>query len=178
MATVSSAAVPEGYSTLWRCYIVKSFHDMPERPVPARASLDGLFELAEVLGAMRQRGMAEKGLTTARAGVLWALFHDGPMTQRALATQLGVTPRNVTGLLDALQEDGMVVREAHPTDRRAMLVSLTKEGRSVTSALRGGRDELAAMLFADVPADRLDAFTVTLTQVTERLRAVGTDGPE
>ncbi|NML51565.1 MarR family transcriptional regulator [Streptomyces sp. R302] len=124
-----------------------------------------------------RRGMAAKGLTTARAGVLWALFHDGPMTQRVLATRLGVTPRNVTGLLDALQEDGLVARAAHPTDRRATLVSLTDEGRSVTSALRGGRDELAALLFADVPADRLDAFTAILGQVTDRLRAVDADGP-
>ncbi|HEY9369108.1 MarR family transcriptional regulator [Streptomyces sp.] len=122
--------------------------------------------------------MAEKGLTAARAGVLWALFHDGPMTQRALATRLGVTPRNVTGLLDALQEDGLVVREPHPTDRRATLVSLTDEGRSVTSALRGGRDELAALLFADVPPDQLGTFTATLVQVTERLRAASAHGHE
>lgn len=157
---------------------MKPLHDMRERSVPARVSLDRLFELAKVLGAMMQRGLAEKGLTTARAGVLWALFHDGPMTQRALATQLRVTPRNVTGLLDALQEDALVVREAHPTDRRATLVSLTEEGRSVTAALRGGRDELAAVLFADVPAGQLDAFTETLAQVTERLRTVDTGGPE
>ncbi|MFF9194240.1 MarR family winged helix-turn-helix transcriptional regulator [Streptomyces sp. NPDC014779] len=157
---------------------MKSLHDMSERPAPATVSLDRLFELAEVLGAMMQRGMAEKGLTTARAGVLWALFHGGPVTQRALATQLGVTPRNVTGLLDALQEDGLVVREAHPTDRRATLVSLTDDGRSVTSALRGGRDDLAAVLFADVPADRLATFTTILGQVTERLRAVGIDGSD
>lgn len=157
---------------------MKSVHDMSEEPAPARASLDRLFELAEVLGAMMQRGTAEKGLTPARAGVLWALFQDGPVTQRALATRLGVTPRNVTGLLDALQEDGLVVREPHPTDRRATLVSLTGEGRSTTSALRGGRDELADLLFADVPADRLDTFTATLAQVTGRLRAVGATGPE
>ncbi|MBC7270515.1 MAG: MarR family transcriptional regulator, partial [Streptomyces sp.] len=91
---------------------------MPEGPVSASVSLDRLFELAEVLGEMMRRGVAERGLTTARAGVLWALFHEGPMTQRVLADRLGVTPRNVTGLLDALQEDGLVVREAHPTDRR------------------------------------------------------------
>ncbi|MEV0174555.1 MarR family transcriptional regulator [Streptomyces sp. NPDC050803] len=143
---------------------------MPEQYVPTRHAVDRLFELAEVLGAMMQRGLAERGLTTARAGVLWALLHDGPMTQRTLAARLGVTPRNVTGLLDALQEAGLVVRGAHPTDRRATLVSLTDEGRGVTVELRGGRDELAAALFADLPADRLDAFTATLAQVTERLR--------
>ncbi len=153
--------------------MVKSLHDMAGGRVTARASLDGLFELAEVLGAMMTRGMAERGLTTARAGVLWALFHDGPMTQRALAGRLGVTPRNVTGLLDALQEDGLVVRQAHPTDRRATLVSLSEEGRKVTLALRGGRDELAAALFGDVPAEQLGVFAATLARVTERLKGIG-----
>jgi DNA-binding MarR family transcriptional regulator len=146
---------------------------MPERAAPASVSLDRLFELAEVLGAMMRRGVAERGLTTARAGVLWALFHGGPMTQRALATRLGVTPRNVTGLLDALQADGLVAREAHPVDRRAVLVSLTGEGRSVTAALRGGRDELAAALFSEMPADQLVSFTAGLETVIERLRAMG-----
>ncbi|MEV7192314.1 MarR family transcriptional regulator [Streptomyces sp. NPDC093510] len=155
---------------------MKSLHDMSEGPAPARVSLDGLFELAEVLGALMQRGMAERGLTTARAGVLWALFHDGPMTQRALAARRGVTPRNVTGLLDALQEEGLVAREAHPTDRRATLVSLTGKGRTFTSGLRGGRDDLAAMLFADVPLDQLDVFNALLVQVTERLRDVDPAG--
>ncbi|MFC8371261.1 MULTISPECIES: MarR family winged helix-turn-helix transcriptional regulator [unclassified Streptomyces] len=153
--------------------MVKSLHDTAGERVTARASLDGLFELAEVLGAMMARGVAERGLTTARAGVLWALFHDGPMTQRALAGRLGVTPRNVTGLLDALQEDGLVVRRAHPTDRRATLVSLSEKGHGVTSALRRGRDDLATALFGDVPADQLDAFGATLARVTERLRGIG-----
>jgi DNA-binding MarR family transcriptional regulator len=151
---------------------VKSLHDMPEGQAPASLSLDRLFELAEALGAMMQRGVAERGLTTARAGLLWALFHDGPMTQRALAGRLGVTPRNVTGLLDALQADGLVVRGAHPTDRRATLVSLTEKGHSVTAALRAGRDELAAELFGDMPAAQLDALRAGLETVIERLRAI------
>lgn len=155
---------------------MKSLHDMSEGPDIARVSLDRLFEVAEVLGAMMQRGMSERGLTTARAGVLWALFHDGPMTQRALAGQLGVTPRNVTGLLDALQTDGLVDRAAHPTDRRATLVALTSKGRNVTEALRGGRDELAAVLFGDMPPGRLDAFTAGLETLIERLRAADPRG--
>jgi DNA-binding MarR family transcriptional regulator len=149
---------------------------MPEGPETAKVSLDRLFELAEVLGAMMQRGLAERGLTTARAGVLWALFHDGPMTQRALAGQLGVTPRNITGLLDALQADALVERNAHPTDRRATLVALTGKGRQVTEALRGGRDELAATLFDGMPPGQRAAFTASLGTVIERLRGADPDG--
>ncbi|MFC9913964.1 MarR family winged helix-turn-helix transcriptional regulator [Streptomyces sp. NPDC059862] len=145
---------------------------MPEEQAAASLSLDRLFELAEVLGAMMQRGVAEQGLTTARAGLLWALFHGGPTTQRALANRLGVTPRNVTGLLDALAADGLVARDAHPTDRRATLVSLTEKGRSLTAGLRGGRDELAVKLFGDMPDAELDAFRGGLETVIGRLRAI------
>lgn len=151
---------------------MKSLHDMPEGTASASVSLDRLFELAEVLGAMMARGVAERGLTTARAGLLWALLHDGPMTQRTLAARLGVTPRNVTGLLDALQADGLVAREAHPSDRRATLVSLTEKGRTVTAALRGGRNSMAAELFGDMTATQLEAFQGGLEVVIERLRAM------
>nr|WP_260859608.1 MarR family transcriptional regulator [Streptomyces cupreus] len=119
-----------------------------------------------------EHGVAERGLTRARAGLLWALFHDGAMTQRALAGQLGVTPRNVTGLLDALEADGLVVREAHPTDRRAMLVSLTESGRTLTDGLRRGRDALALELFGEMPASQLAAIQDGLETVLARLRAI------
>lgn len=69
-----------------------------------------------------------------------------------------------------------MVREAHPTDRRATLVSLTETGRRMTAELGGGRDELAAALFADMPPDQLDALTAALGTVIERLRAVDPTG--
>ncbi|MBC9714700.1 MarR family transcriptional regulator [Streptomyces sp. TRM66268-LWL] len=155
---------------------MKLLHNTPDEPATARASLDRLFELAEVLGSLMQRGLAERGLTTARAGVLWELFHHGPMTQRALAARRGVTPRNVTGLLDALEEEGLVTRGAHPTDRRATLVSLSAKGRTFTSDLRGGRDELAAVLFGDLPPGQMAAFTDTLTVAIDRLKGVEPGG--
>ncbi|MFE7276145.1 MarR family winged helix-turn-helix transcriptional regulator [Streptomyces sp. NPDC057623] len=146
---------------------------MREGTASASVSLDRLLELAEVLGAMMERGVTKHGLTRARAGLLWALFHDGAMTQRALAARLQVTPRNVTGLLDALEADGLVARAAHPTDRRATLVSLTESGRTLTVGLRVGRDTLARELFGDMPAAQLAAIQDGLETVIARLCAIG-----
>ncbi|CAL9286703.1 hypothetical protein SUDANB51_06995 [Streptomyces sp. enrichment culture] len=77
----------------------------------------------------------------------------------------------MTGLLDALETDGLVRREADPTDRRALLVSLAEQGRSLTAALRSGRDELAAELFQGMPDEQVAAFTAGLETVIERLRS-------
>jgi DNA-binding MarR family transcriptional regulator len=76
--------------------------------------------------------MKPEDIANSRAYIIWLLRHWGPVTQRTLADALGVTPRNVTGLVDALQASGYVVRAVHPTDRRAILVTLTAVG--VTAA--------------------------------------------
>jgi len=46
-----------------------------------------------------------------------------------LSKRLMVTGGNVTGITDLLEQEGFVVREADPGDRRSFRVKLTKEGR-------------------------------------------------
>ncbi|MEU3011728.1 MarR family winged helix-turn-helix transcriptional regulator [Nocardia asteroides] len=154
---------------------MKSLHDNADGQSTASAATDKLFELAEVLGAMMERGMAERGLTHARARLLWRLHHHGPLTQRALADLLEVTPRNVTGLLDGLAHDGYVVRQPHPTDRRATLVTLTEQGSTFTETLRTQRDGMAAALLGDIDPGKVQNFLQTLDTVVERLRGTPSD---
>lgn len=149
---------------------MESLHDIAGGDDLTRAATDRLFELAEVLGAMMQHGMAERGLTPARARLLWALHHTGPTTQRALADLLAVTPRNITGLLDGLAADEYIAREPHPSDRRAVLVTLTDRGRDFTTDLRKGRNALAEALFTDTPDTELSSFLTVLETILTTLR--------
>src|SRR5258708_39102226 len=91
--------------------------------------MDKLFALAVVLGEVMNNRLADHGLTPARAEVLWVLHGTGPRTQRELSRILKCTPRNVTGLVDALQAAGFIQRTAHPTDRRATLVRPNRQGQ-------------------------------------------------
>ena len=119
------------------------------------------------------RGVAAVGLTLPRVHLTWVLHHGGPMTQRALAEALRVTPRNVTGLVDALAADGFVTRGAHPTDRRATLVSLTEHGAAVMGAMARDHEALAERLFGDLPES--EAFAAGLDRVLARLREALSD---
>jgi DNA-binding MarR family transcriptional regulator len=118
-----------------------------------------------------QSGLAEQGLTRARAEVIWTLGLQGSMTQRQLSEALRCTPRNVTGLLDGLQAAGLVSRSPHPTDRRATLVSLTTQGAATASRLQAGLGEFAARLFGDVSDTSLNRFVTMLDHVLARIRA-------
>ena len=81
-----------------------------------------------------QRTAAPAGLTPARLRVLGTLYHEGPLIMNALAEQLGVTPRNITALIDGLEQDALVERRRHPSDRRATVIALTALGHKLTES--------------------------------------------
>jgi DNA-binding MarR family transcriptional regulator len=152
-------------------YIVKSIHKSAHRPGRGSTeALGRLFELAALLAGAMDRGVEEGGLTRARAEVIWRLYHLGPATQRELSEALRCTPRNVTGLVDALEDANLVARKPHPTDRRATLVTLTGRGQRIASEWQAGYQELAERLFAGLEASDVAGFVATLDRVLDRLR--------
>lgn len=132
--------------------------------------LDRLLEVVVLLNEDMTQSLAREGLTLPRAHLVWLLHHNGPTKQRALADALKVSARNVTGLVDGLADTGHVTREAHPTDRRATLVSLTERGASTLVEMDRGHQELADLLFGDLSAQRFGAFADGLGHVVDRLR--------
>ena len=136
-------------------------------------ALGRILELVVVLSDDMTRTLAAQGLTDARAHLLWELHSRGPSTQRVLADALGVSARNVTGLVDALVATGFVTREPHPTDRRATLVTFTEHGAATAAGLERDQREFARILFADMPDHRLAALVDGLDDVLARLRAHG-----
>jgi len=135
-----------------------------------QVTLDRVLELVTLLNEDMAHGFARDGLTGPRAHLLWELHHRGPSTQRTLADALRVSARNVTGLVDGLVDTGFVTREPHPTDRRATLVSFTELGAKTAGAMDRDHRELARLLFARMPAKRLEGFAEDLDEILSRLR--------
>lgn len=126
-------------------------------------------------------GLEQLGLTTARAHLLWELHRDGPMTQRDLAGRLAVSPRNVTGLVDGLEQTGFVTREPHPQDRRAILVTVTAHGDRIVSGMARDYADLGRQLFDDLSDEARESYRGTVSQLLERFallqQQAAEDGP-
>ena len=134
------------------------------------ATLDQVLELAVLINQDMASSLAGYGLTPARTHLLWELFHRGPSTQRVLADALRVSARNVTGLVDGLEETGFVKRGPHPGDRRALLVTLTDQGTHMMTQMQKGQEEFARLLFADLTDRQLSGLNRGLAHVLVRLR--------
>jgi MarR family transcriptional regulator, organic hydroperoxide resistance regulator len=66
--------------------------------------------------------------------VLSTLTEAQGLTQQELAARLYVTKGNVSGLIDRLDEAGLVERRAIPGDRRSYALHLTPEGERLARA--------------------------------------------
>lgn len=128
---------------------------MAADPVEA---FDKAFELAARLAEAMRTALAERGLTTSRAEVIYVLARDGELVQRALAEALNCTPRHVTGLIDQLEQGGLVQRRPHPRDRRAISVALTPDGDATARWITESRHDAARAILGDLPRTDLAAF--------------------
>ena len=81
-----------------------------------------------VLAAVEPQ-VAASGLTLTQLGVLEAVLHKGPMTQRELGRKVLTSAGNMTDVVDKLAARGLIRRERR--DGRSVSVELTEEGRSL-----------------------------------------------
>jgi DNA-binding MarR family transcriptional regulator len=102
--------------------------------------------------------------------VLTALVEQPVRTQAALAQAISADKSRIIGVLDDLQQRGLIQRQPDTADRRVHLLSLTPAGdrlrRSVEAAIRESEEEVLATL---PRADR-EAFLRSLKALYERYR--------
>lgn len=75
--------------------------------------------------------MAVYDLKPVEFSVLSLVLHNPGITSRQLCATLGILPPNLVGLVGTLERRGLVLRQPHPTDRRAMGLHLTAPGRAL-----------------------------------------------
>ena len=117
-----------------------------EDPVQLADLLHGLTRRLRRAQAER---LAPLGLTPAQERALRVIARGTePLRMTELAGRLGIVPRSVTTVADALEEAGLVRREPDPSNRRAILLRLTPAGDAAREHLRESRRQAAEDLFA------------------------------
>jgi DNA-binding MarR family transcriptional regulator len=114
-------------------------------------------------------GRSCDGLTYTRLRLLEALHCGGPAIMRELGVQLGVSPRNMTAMVDALEDARLVVRRPHPTDRRATLVELSPAGAREAEQALAPRLDAMAELFEVFSPEEQQQFFAALSRLVQAI---------
>ncbi len=93
-------------------------------------------QTGQILGHYAAGVWIDSGLTVRELKSLLLISSKGSTNFRKLAEILGVTPSNVTGIIDSLVEKELVSRTEDMEDRRVMILQATDKGRTLLANFR------------------------------------------
>ncbi len=121
--------------------------------------VSSLSHVQQCISKEIEDALKEYGLSLAKYNILNALAEGGGrLPFSTLVEQLGCVRSNVTGLVDRLQEDGLVRRVDHPEDRRMLFAELTEAGRALFTATAPCYETAAEHIFGRLDEKQRDTL--------------------
>ena len=105
-------------------------------------------------------------LTPQQFGLLRFLWEEDGITQVELSNRSQIDRTTIGGLIDRLEQSGLLQRLPHPDDRRAYRISLTARGKSLEAELTPLAEELHRKILAPLSPEEIE----TLTAILQKLR--------
>jgi DNA-binding MarR family transcriptional regulator len=142
--------------------------------VPARArtteidqdAYNAIIATSKVIRRVALRLFVEQGITEPQFQALMLLVENGSMLMRKMSDEMLVTPANVTGIMDRLEEKSLVRRTAGKGDRRATIIEITPEGKALYERVAIKKAEMLQKALATFSKDEL----MTLNNLLEKFQ--------
>lgn len=112
------------------------------------------------------------GQSLTRFDAMSQLYRAPEMTLpvTALASRLlASTSKNITGLVDRMENDDLVERQSNPSDRRSFIVSLTDKGRSLFESMAIEHGHWVTEGFDGLTATELKTLQSSMTRLRKFL---------
>jgi DNA-binding MarR family transcriptional regulator len=132
------------------------------------AEFGSFFRELKCMGSDRMR---RGGVSTAHFHLLAMLDRHGEMAMSRVAEVLDVSLSNASGLIDRLEERGLVERIRVPDDRRVVLVQLTPPGRQTLKDAEVLKDEMVGRVLARLTGKQLERVIDVMGELKEAARA-------
>jgi DNA-binding MarR family transcriptional regulator len=131
------------------------------------AAITSVFRAQQIFLSRIDAILRPYGLTFARYEVLMLLLFSrtGSLPLNKVGARLQVHPTSVTNAVDRLEQQGLLRRVPHPTDRRTTLAEITDDGRQIAEKATAAVNK---DVFTDPGLDADDA--AALVDVLGRLR--------
>jgi DNA-binding MarR family transcriptional regulator len=109
----------------------------------------------------------ELNLTNPQLKTLFFISNQRGTNPGKLAAALGVTPPNVTGIVDRLVEQGLLSRQESPEDRRVLMLQTTEKGEAILSDLRERRTSSMREILAHLSVEELSYLVKGLSALVK-----------
>ncbi len=112
-----------------------------------------------------QRHLRTLGLTASQAEVLFTLGNQPPMSCKEIGINTLITKGTLTGVVDRLEERGLVRRQLSSEDRRSIRVTLTETGSALFEDAFPKHIAHLKQRFDRLDTKQIEAITLSLRQI-------------
>jgi len=121
-----------------------------------------LSQLAKQVGPL--------GISRYYYALTYICYHDGRLTQKALASELGKDKSLIVKVVDTLTEQGFVYREVNPFDRREHLLKVTAKGKKAVPHITEAFESLNKSITENISDDELKIFNSVLKKMEHNMK--------
>lgn len=125
-----------------------------------------LAHTSHVLSTELTAELAGLGITP-RGSCVLAAAQTGEHTQIQLADMCGLDKTTMVVTVDELEKAGLVERQTSPTDRRARIIVVTREGREMSAKATDVINRVHEDVLSVLPDDERAGFVAGLTRLVE-----------
>ena len=131
-----------------------------------------LREVARLYLQLQRSCVAACGDTSStQCFILGEVYRSGPVTQADLGRRLALDKSWISRAVEALAQEGLLVKGPAPDDRRTVVISLSRAGKKRAEELDESLNEQAAQVIGRVPQKQRPGIYESLRLLSDALRA-------
>ncbi len=145
------------------------------------AAEDAIASLGLAVGSLRCAGsqrLVRLGISMTHFHVLTLLRHHDAMPMGRLADILDASMSSATGIIDRMEERGLVERVRVAGDRRVVLVRPTDAGIALVDEAEMVRSDVMGAALARMSVDQLERLTAATTDLAAALQTELASAPD
>ncbi len=154
--------------------------DPDARAARERSALEAFSNLGRAVGTLRCAGsqrLVRLGISMTHFHVLTLLRHHDAMPMGRLAEILDASMSSTTGIIDRMEEKGLVERVRVPDDRRIVLVRSTAAGLALIDEAELVKSEIIISAISRLEPDQLDRLTASSADLGAAIAGALADNP-
>ena len=133
--------------------------------------LRSLRRITRSIALHSRRLSAESSITSPQLVCLRTVIEKGPLTATAISREIHVSPSTIVGVLDRLEDKGLVLRERSKEDRRIVFVSATESGRELAQNTPSPLQQKLSEALKQLPESEQLQITLSLERVMALIAA-------
>ncbi|PNU21077.1 MarR family transcriptional regulator [Geothermobacter hydrogeniphilus] len=152
-----------------------TLENLPQPQVPK-----GSYEL-RILQALRRiiravdihshKLSTQHNITGPQLACLLAINEEGPLTSANLAKKVYLSPSTVVGIIDRLEEKGLIERNRNSKDRRQVHISTTSAGRQLVETAPSLLQDTLSSALVELPEIEQVSITMSLEKLVDLMEA-------